>query len=110
MTNARKMAALLNTDTATNARGNPTIGPKLTPRQHRALDAFWKHGSLMREALDRAAGCSNSPQLVADLKAKSVSIACELVDAIDRDGRRCKPGRYTLTNHGRATLSAWGWT
>jgi len=108
MTNARKMAELLQRDTATNASGNPTIGPKLTPRQYRFLDALWKRGALMREEADRVAGCANSPQLVASLRAKSVSIECELVDALDRDGRRCRPGRYTLTKIGRATLSGWG--
>jgi hypothetical protein len=63
----------------------------------------------MREQLDRTAGCSNGPQLVSDLNDKGVSITCTLVEAVDRDGRPCKPGRYELTTAGRETLRGWGW-
>lgn len=82
--------------------------PKFTSRQMRALWALW-NDPLMREALDRAAGVSNGPQLVADLIVKGVDIHCELVRRIDRDGRACWPGLYSLTDKGRATLRGWGW-
>jgi len=87
---------------------NSTNRPKFTPRQMRALWALW-NGPLMREALDRAAGVSNGPQLVADLVAKGIDIHCELVKRVDRDGRACWPGLYSLTDKGRETLRAWGW-
>lgn len=82
--------------------------PKFTPRQMRALWALW-NGPVMREVLDRAAGCSNSPQLVTALNAKGVEIKCTLIDKIDRDGNKCRSGRYELTDKGRETLWGWGW-
>jgi len=112
MTNANKMAGLLNTDPATtNASEHPSIpklGPKFTAREARLLSALL-HEPLMREAVDRISGASNGPQVVAGLRSKLVSIDCELLDQIDRDGRKCRPGRYSLTSHGRATLTGWGW-
>ena len=87
----------------------PTKLPKFTRRQQRALEALWT-GPKMREAIDRAAGCSNGPQLIKDLIEKGVEIECVLIDSIDRDGKRCKPGRYGLTDQGRGTLTVWGWS
>jgi hypothetical protein len=81
--------------------------PKLTPRQTRAINALLG-GPVMREGLDRAAGCSNGPQLVRDLIDKGLDIICTLIESRDRDGRPCKPGRYELTDKGRATLQQWG--
>jgi len=81
---------------------------EMTLRQLRALDALW-HGPRMREELDRIAGCSNSPNLVRELALRGVGIACDRVGVLDRDGRPCKPGRYSLTDGGRERLRAWGW-
>ncbi len=64
----------------------------------------------MREQLDRSAGCSNGPQLVKDLRGKGVDIDCTIVESLDRDGRPCKPGRYNLTERGRAALHNLGWS
>lgn len=96
-------------ETKSISDADSTVVPRFTPRQQRALDALWR-SPLMRENLDRAAGCSNGPQLVSDLIEKGVAITCTLIDSLDRDGRPCKPGRYELTDQGRKTLSQWGWT
>jgi len=80
---------------------------RLTPRQVRAIEALVED-SVMRETLDRVAGCSNSPEVVRQLRELGISIDCELVEQKDRDGRLCRPGRYSLTNKGRDTLMAWG--
>lgn len=104
MKNAQLQLAELSAPNSANFK--PAL--RFTPRQRRALDALW-HGPLMREALDRAAGCSNGPQLVKDLIDKGVAIQCELIDSYDRDGRPCKPGRYSLTCEGRETMRIWGW-
>ena len=92
---------------APNSANFKTI-PRFTPRQKRALDPLWQ-GPLMREQLDRAAGCSNGPQLVKDLRERGVDIDCTLVESTDRDGRPCKPGRYELTGKGRDALLNLGW-
>ena len=76
------------------------------PRHCRAL-ALLLQRPAKREELDRAAGCSNGPELVAELRRRGLELPCERVDAIDRDGRHCKPGIYSLTNKDRRRINAW---
>ncbi len=78
----------------------------LCPRQSRALAALLQ-GPVPREQLDRLAGCANGPDLVASLRRRGFSIACELLPFIDRDGRRCRAGIYRLTPADRAELARW---
>ena len=76
------------------------------PRHQRAL-ALLLQRPAKREELDRAAGCSNGPELVAELRRRGLELPCERVDAIDRDGRHCKPGIYSLTSKDRRRINAW---
>lgn len=76
------------------------------PRHCRAL-ALLLQRPAKREELDRAAGCSNGPELVAELRRRGLELPCERVDAIDRDGRHCKPGIYSLSNKDRRRINAW---
>lgn len=78
---------------------------KLTPRQLRALAALMR-GPVLRGDLDVVAGCSNGPQLVRDLKRWGVGITCTIVPYEDRDGRITHPGKYALTEDGRAAVDA----
>jgi len=80
--------------------------PKFTPRQKRALWGLWNR-SLMRGELNRVAGASNGPQVIFELRGKGIDIHCEKVEVVDRDGKPCLAGKYTLTNAGRATLRSW---
>lgn len=72
----------------------------LTPRQIRVVRALLR-GPQMRETLDAIAGASNGPGVVMQLRIKGISIDCERIDSTDRDGRPCRPGRYSLTRSGR---------
>lgn len=76
------------------------------PRHQRVL-ALLLQRPAKREELDRAAGCSNGPELVAELRRRGLELPCERVDAIDRDGRHCKPGIYSLTSKDRRRINAW---
>lgn len=76
------------------------------PRHQRAL-ALLLQRPAKREELDRAAGCSNGPELVAELRRRGLELPCERVDAIDRDGRHCKPGIYSLTSRDRRIIGGW---
>ena len=76
------------------------------PRHQRAL-ALLLQRPVKREELDRAAGCSNAPELVAELRRRGLELPCERVDAIDRDGRPCRPGVYHLTADDRRKVRAW---
>lgn len=78
----------------------------LTPRESRLLDALRtapEPGWIAREAVDRIAGASNGPAVVMALRQVFGHDAIEMqrVDATDRDGRTCRPGRYRLTLLGR---------
>jgi hypothetical protein len=74
----------------------------------RCLDRLWL-GPVMRSDLDDVIGTTNAPQTVSQIRAKGVHIHCKDIPGIDRDGRKCWPGRYSLTTEGRESLRAWGW-
>lgn len=76
------------------------------PRHCRAL-ALLLQRPARREEVDRAAGASNGPELVAELRRRGLDVPCERVPAIDRDGRPCRPGVYHLTAPDRRKVSEW---
>lgn len=76
------------------------------PRHQRAL-ALLLQRPAKREELDARVGCSNSPELVAELRRRGLAIPCERIEAIDRDGRTCHPGVYALTAGDRRKLHCW---
>ncbi len=79
---------------------------QLTPRQRRLLAALLNRPQILREEVDRITGASNGPQIVAEMRHHwQVEIVMERVDRLDRDGRPCKPGIYSITEAGRARAS-----
>ena len=76
------------------------------PRQLRALTVLLRR-PLSREALDHIAGCSNGPELVAELRRRGLDVPCERIRFIDRDGFTCRPGVYSLTTADRRKVHAW---
>lgn len=69
------------------------------------------HSSLVRprkrEEIDRIAGASNGPELVAELRRRGLEFPCDRVPAIDRDGYPIRYGVYHLTDTDRRKLAAW---
>lgn len=81
--------------------------PKFSARQTRVIDALRPGGWVSRERIDREAGSSNGPDVIAKLRGKlggHEAIDCERQPAIDRDGKPCLPGAYRLTEIGRDRL------
>ena len=80
----------------------------LTPRQARALALLMPGHWIARDTFDREAGASNGPDLIQQLRRKLGYDAIETgyFDAIDRNGKPCRPGRYRLTDEGRECLAA----
>lgn len=76
------------------------------PRHQRVLDLLLTRPA-KREEIDRIAGCSNAPELVAELRRRGLELPCERVEALDRDGRPCRPGVYHMTATDRRKVSAW---
>lgn len=70
--------------------------PVSSPRALRLLAALLD-GSLSREALDRTIGASNSPDVVFQLRQRGFDLPCKRREVLDRDGRPCRIGVYSLT-------------
>lgn len=84
--------------------GQPDGGKlALSPRQSRVIHALMPGAWITREALDRIAGASNSPDVIWKLRRKIGEDAfdMEMIDGTDRDGRPCRTGRYRMTEPGR---------
>jgi hypothetical protein len=79
------------------------------PRHLRALQALLDR-SLSREEIDRIVGCSNGPDLIADLRGLGlgkVGLPCRLETGRDRDGRPTRYGIYYLSDLGRRVVGDW---
>ena len=79
------------------------------PRHLRALAALLRR-PVSREELDSVAGCSNGPELVAELRRRGLGddhLPCERIKFTDRDGNLCRAGVYSLTEKGRRMVYAW---
>ena len=97
-----------------NTQGEPPKNPPEPPRfigttnpRHLRVIAALLERPLLREELDRVAGCSNGPDLVAKLCRRGLDIKCLRVAHTDRDGKPCRPGLYLLTDTGKRQVSAW---
>ena len=60
-----------------------------------------------REQLDEVAGCSNGPELVAELRRRGLQMPCSRTKKLDRDMFECWPGVYHFTQRDRRKLNAW---
>jgi len=76
------------------------------PRHLRVITALSARPQT-REGIDTIAGCSNGPELIAELRRLGLSIPCTRLNFRDRDGKICRPGVYSLTNTDRRKLSQW---
>ena len=76
------------------------------PRHLRALHALLRR-AMPREHIDREAGCSNGPELVAELRRRGLTVPCDRIPVFDRDGLEVKRGVYHLTATDRWKLHLW---
>ena len=97
-----------------NTQGEPPKNPPEPPRflgtinpRHLRVIAALEERPLLREELDRVAGCSNGPALAAELRRRGLDVHCLQVTRTDRDGKNCRPGLYILTDKGRRQIEAW---
>jgi hypothetical protein len=58
-----------------------------------------------RESIDRVAGASNAPDLVAELRGRNLDLPCTRAPCYDRDGCEVMRGVYHLTNADRRKLA-----
>ncbi len=83
----------------------PFIGSR-NPRELRALAALYANPT-PRKQLDRAIGCSNSPDVIFRLRQKGLECPCALVEDFDRDGEKIRRGVYSLAPADRLAIRAW---
>lgn len=76
------------------------------PRHLRAIHAI-RVSPRTRETLDHIAGCSNGPELVAELRRRGLEVPCDRVPCIDRDGFEVKRGIYHFTDGDRRKVRRW---
>ena len=91
---------------STAESGAGTFSGTENPRHLRALHALLRR-PMPREHLDREAGASNGPDLVAELRSRGLSLPCDRAPVIDRDGREVQRGVYRLTTTDRRKLHQW---
>ena len=60
-----------------------------------------------REQVDKIAGASNGPELVAELRRRGLEVPCERTPVIDKDGREVKRGIYHFSPLDRRLIYGW---
>ncbi len=76
------------------------------PRHLRAIAALLASPQ-PREVLDDRVGCSNGPELVAELRRQGLDVPCQRTPCIDRDGFPVKRGIYFLTPSDKRKIRFW---
>ena len=76
------------------------------PRHLRVIQAFMTR-PITREHLDQIAGCSNGPELVAELRRRGLEVPCSRTKKKDRDLFDCWPGVYHFTLRDRRRIYRW---
>jgi len=76
------------------------------PRYLRALQAL-RVRPVPREQIDRVAGASNGPELIAELRRRGLEIPCTRTRKKDLDMFDVWPGVYSLTAGDRRKLNEW---
>lgn len=97
------------TKAESSAPNRPQFTGSDNPRHLRALLALLQRPR-PREEIDRIAGCSNGPDLIAELRRRGLGdthLPCERIQFVDRDGKVCRPGVYSLSQKGRRMIYAW---
>lgn len=95
------------TDTGNSTpKSKPKFSGTDNPRHLRVI-----HSLLIRprkrEEIDRIAGASNGPELIAELRRRCLHIPCDKAPGIDRDGFPVKFGVYALSDDDRRKISIW---
>lgn len=76
------------------------------PRHLRAIHALWVSPQ-PRESIDSRAGCSNGPELIAELRRRGLTIPCQRTPCVDRDGFIVERGIYYLTSRDKRLIRFW---
>ena len=92
-------------DTADSIRAARFTGTD-NPRHLRTIQALMT-SPITREHLDQIAGCSNGPELIAELRRRGLEVPCARTKKKDSDLFDCWPGVYHFTQADRRRVLAW---
>jgi len=104
-----KNAPIQTTNESAGGTANSTTGEFAgtdNPRHLRAIHALLIRPQ-RRQHLDAMAGCSNSPDLVAEFRRRGLDVPCDRVPDLDRDGKPISRGVYYFTKSDRRKIHAW---
>ena len=76
------------------------------PRHLRVIAGLLRR-PMTREQIDREAGASNGPDVIAELRRRRLEIPCDRAPVIDRDGRDVMRGVYHCTATDRRRIHRW---
>jgi hypothetical protein len=76
------------------------------PRHLRVIQALLTR-PMPHEQIDTAAGCSNGPDLIAELRRRGLELPCTRSKKTDRDLFDCFSGVHHATQADRRKLNAW---
>lgn len=76
------------------------------PRWIRAINILI-HGEISRIKLDDVIGCTNSPNVISQLRKRGFECPCRPCAGIDRDGKKCTYGIYSFTDLDRQLAMEW---
>ena len=94
------------TEVKTSARSKRKFIGTENPRHLRVIMALLV-SPRPREAIDRVAGASNGPELMAELRRRGLDVPCSRTPCIDRDGFEVKRGIYHFTDKDKSLVRAW---
>lgn len=89
------------------AAGKPRQFTGTTNKRHLRVIVALTHRMRTREEVDRIAGASNGPEVIAELRRRGLDIPCARVPCWDRDGKEVKRGIYSLSSADLACIRAW---
>lgn len=76
------------------------------PRERRLLQALFEWGEVSRHELDGLIGAENSPDVIFRMRRGGWELPCKRRPMLDRDGKKCQPGFYRLSNRDRQAAAA----
>ncbi len=76
------------------------------PRWIRAINILFR-GEISRIKLDDVIGCTNSPNVVSQLRKRGFECPMRWCDVLDRDGIKCRYGIYFFTDLDRQLAMEW---
>lgn len=91
---------------ADNSTARASFSGTANPRHLRVITSLMIRPR-KREEIDRIAGASNGPELMAELRRRGLRAKCRRTPGIDRDGYPIKFGVYEFDDGDRHAVIAW---